>query len=245
MFVRDFARAISVPPLSAISTTPTPRRFLDVVAILRTTASTAGAPVLRSLMASPFTVGPLRYLSADPPETPRAPRAPQGPGGRVHVRSHALPLDHLDDWDRPVFVERTARGRARTQAASAARWRDYDAAARTHFLRWVVSQRWQKASPTARCAVVAQLNAAKRTRVAMLPSVLPVLVVVTNRGEVAAEQARPEVDLVCQTCGAADALPWRPLPLRTRVGVYYCRRHARALRTLYAGTGGMSFALLR
>src|SRR5262249_125758 len=87
-----------------------------------------------------------------PPPPPRTP--PPARGGRAR----GLHLGHPDEWAPPVFVERTARGRARTQAASAARWRDYDAAARTHFLRWVVSQRWQKASPTARRAVVAQLN---------------------------------------------------------------------------------------
>jgi hypothetical protein len=133
--------------------------------------------------------------------------------------------------------------RMQTAAASAARWRDYDAAARTRFLRWVVSQRWQKTPRVQRRAVVGQLNAAKRTRVPMLSSVLPVLVVVTNRGEVPAAEARPE-DLVCQRCGG-PAQPYRPNPLRERVGVSLCRRHARIPRAQYQATGGLSLPRLR
>jgi len=149
----------------------------------------------------------------------------------------------LDAWDRPVFVARKARGRARTQAASAARWRDYDTAARSDALRRVVSFRWARTSRAERLAVVAQLNSAKRTRVAMLPSVLPVLRVVTIRGEVPVDEVCPE-DMVCQKCGVPAALPYRPSPLRERVGTYLCRRHARISRALYADTAGLSLGLL-
>src|SRR5262249_22051819 len=178
-------------------------------------------------MASPFVIGPTAYLRL----TPVMPA--QSGTANAHGASSR------DEGECPPKKFR----RARTAAASAARWRDYDAAARTHFLRWVVSHRWRKASPTASGVVAAQLNAAKRTRVAMLPSVLPVLVVVTNRGDVPAQQTRPD-DVVCQRCGTLDAQPYRPNPLRERVGIYLCRRHARISRARYADTAGVSLGLL-
>jgi predicted Fe-S protein YdhL (DUF1289 family) len=178
-------------------------------------------------MASPFTVGSLRYLPADPPETPGARGDPLPSTSPTHPvlveRARGLYIDHLDEWERPVFVQSRKVGCARTAAASAARWRDYDDDARSDALRRVVSFRWARTSRAERLAVVAQLNAAKRTRVVMLPSVLPVLRVVTTRGEVPIEQARPE-EMVCQKCGA-PAQPYRPNPLRERVGVYFCHRH--------------------
>jgi hypothetical protein len=199
-------------------------------------------------MASPFTVGPCRYLPADPPETPGARRDSLPSASPTHPalveRARGLYIDHLDEWERPVFVQSRNVGRARTAAASAARWRDYDDAARSDFLRRVVSSRWARTSRAERLAVVAHLHAAKRTRVAMLPSVLPVLRVVTTRGEVPIDQVRPE-DIVCQQCGAPAALPYRPTPLRERVGIYFCHRHARILRARYADTGGVSLAILR
>jgi len=178
-------------------------------------------------MASPFVIGPTAYLRL----TPVMPA--QSGTANAHGASSR------DEGECPPKKFR----RARTAAASAARWRDYDAAARSHFLRWVVLQRWRKTSQAARRAVVDQLNAAKRTRVAMLPSVLPVLVVVTHRGEVPIAQAHPE-DMVCQKCGAPAALPYRPSPLRERVGSYLCRRHARISRARYADTAGVSLGLL-
>jgi hypothetical protein len=196
-------------------------------------------------MASPFTVGPRRYVPANPPQTSQdALAATSATHPAIVERAGGLHIDHLDEWDRLVFVARTTRGRARTAAASAARWRDYDTAARSDALRRVVSFRWARTSRAERVAVIAQLNAAKRTRVAMLPSVLPVLVVVTTRGEVPAAQARPE-DMVCQRCGNPTAQPYRPTPLRERVGIYFCHCHARIPCARYGDTGGVSLALLR
>jgi hypothetical protein len=40
-----------------------------------------------------------------------------------------------------------------------------------------------------------------------------------------------------------DAIP--PAPLRARVGVWLCRRHARIPRAQYEGTGGVALTRLR
>src|SRR5262245_26036745 len=245
MFVRDFARAISFPPLLV-------PLVANGVALSRCRRGPPHRPppppwaraCYARTMASPFTVGWQRYLPTDPAHTPQDPLPATRPTQPATVeRVGGLHIDHLDAWDRPVFVTRTARGRARTHAASAARWRDYDAATRSRFLRWVVSQRWAKTSPEQRRAVGALLRAAQLSRVPMLSTAGPPGLIVTTRGEVPAEQARPE-DMVCQRCGTPDAQPYRPSPLRVRVGIYLCRRHARIPRARYADTAGVSLGLL-